>query len=205
MVAALAFVHSAPLLLEALGGGPADLRAACAAAVEALDGASSIVVVGASDTTGWLEGEIDATPYGAREAAPSTPLGLAHSVGATLLGRRPARHYGVRLGDRLPVDEGVGLLVVGDGTAKRTEKAPGAFDPRAEGWDANVEALLRDADAAGLVALDATLGAELMVGGLAAWWAAGQAALSDRGWSGTLHYAQAPYGVGYFVASWLPS
>ena len=45
-------------------------------------------------------------------------------------------------------------VVVADGTAKRTEKAPGHFDPRAESFDDSVDAALRNGDPDGLLALD---------------------------------------------------
>lgn len=98
----------------------------------------------------------------------------------------------------------LGLLIMGDGTARRTEKAPGALDPRAAGFDALVAAALVAGDPAALSALDADLAAELLVAGRAAWQVmAGATAGTD--WSGTLYYADAPYGVGYLVASWRPA
>ncbi len=63
----------------------------------------------------------------------------------------------------------VGLLVVGDGAATHTEKAPGHLDERAGPFDAAVAAALRDADPAALAALDPELAAQLLAAGRAPW------------------------------------
>jgi hypothetical protein len=80
-----------------------------------------------------------------------------------------------------------GVLVVGNGSAKRTEKAPGHFDPRAEEFDA---ALRRT-----FAGIDADLAAEL--------WAdtgclGGLPPLAEA----TVLYDDAPFGVQYWVALW---
>ena len=198
-VQALAFVPSAPLLLDALGGGPSSLRSACAQAISVLQGCAEVVVVGAAERDGWVTGTVDATPWGApgRPAPDALPLSL--SVGVTLLDRA-ARLHGVRDGGLPDLAPGTGLLVVADGTAKRTEKAPGHFDPRAQGFDDAVESALAAGDPAALLALDPVLADELLVAGLPAWRAAARAAKGE--WAGRVHLAEAPYGVGYVVASW---
>jgi hypothetical protein len=197
-LSALAFVPSPPLLLAALGGGPEELRSACAQAISVLDGADEVVIVGAAPDDGWVTVTVDATPWGARGEPAADPLPLALAVGRTLLDR--GRLYGVHGGGLPALPDGTGLLVVGDGTAKRTEKAPGHLDPRAEAFDRQVESALAAGDPAALLALDADLAGELLVGGLAAWCAAARAATGS--WKGHVHYAGAPYGVGYVVASW---
>jgi hypothetical protein len=218
MVMALAFVPSPPLLLTALGGGPTDLRSACLQAISVLDGLDRVVVVGAAQTDGWVIGSVDATPYGAPGAPAPDALPLALAVGSTLLRDRANELYGVT--DRpLPALGGrTGLLVVGDGSARRNEKAPGYFDPRAESFDAQVENALATGNPDELLVVDAGLADALMVGGLSAWRAAAGSALRETGgaapgetggtapagWSGRVHLAAAPYGVGYFVASWTP-
>jgi hypothetical protein len=200
MLVALAFVPSAPLLLPALGGGPADLRSACQQAISALGEVEDLIVIGAASTVGWHTGTIDATPYGAPGTPAAQPLPLALAVGSALVGDRPHRLLGV-CGDAVGADRRTGLVVVGDGSARRTEKAPGYLDPRAEDFDAAVERALRDGSPAGLAALDRALGEELMVGGLDAWSSAA-ASCEDARWAGEVLLAEAPYGVGYLVATW---
>jgi hypothetical protein len=99
--------------------------------------------------------------------------------------------------------ERLGLLVLGDGTARRSEQAPGYLDPRAEPYDAAVAAALRDADAAALAGLDPALGADLLAAGVPAWRLAGLVAAGVP-LRGELLHDEAPYGVGYLVATWLP-
>lgn len=80
-----------------------------------------------------------------------------------------------------------GVLVVGNGSAKRTEKAPGHLDERAAGFD---EALRRS-----FAGIDPVLAEEL--------WAdtaclAGLPSLADA----EVRYDDAPFGVQYWVALW---
>lgn len=188
----VAFVPSAPLLL--LDGGPPELRAVLTEAVGALEG--EVVVVGAAPRPGWWTGEVDLTPYGVPGQQVPDPLPLALAVGAHLLGDRPHRLWGVPSG---PLPQADALLVVADGTAKRTAKAPGHLDERAGAFDEAVVAALGSGDPAALAGLDAALAAELWVQGLPAWQAV--AALPGP-WAGAVSYADAPYGVGYVVATW---
>ena len=95
-----------------------------------------------------------------------------------------------------------GLLVMGDGSARRTEKAPGWLDERAAGFDAGVSAALASGDPEQLRRLDQDLGRR----------AAGcrrsrpgerpPGCWRARRWDGAVSYDDAPYGVGYFVATW---
>jgi hypothetical protein len=117
----------------------------------------------------------------------------------------------LRLGRHLAeAAERVALLVMGDGSACRAEKAgDDDLDDRAEPYDAAVARALRDADAAALAALDPRLSGELQVAGRAAWQvlagAAGAAGFGAAGFSAAVLAEMAPYGVGYFAASWLPN
>ncbi|MDP9182026.1 MAG: hypothetical protein M3P04_04535 [Actinomycetota bacterium] len=189
----VAFVPSAPLLL--LDEGSPELRAAIAAAVARLS--VQVVVVGAAPTPGWVEGTVDLTPYGVLGSPADDALPLPLAVGRHLLGDRPHRLWGVPSG---PLPEADSLLVVADGSAKRTPKAPGGFDPRAEGFDAGVVEALRAADAAALAALDEDLATDLWAAGAAAW----RALAGVPGpWRGEVLYADAPHGVGYVVATWI--
>lgn len=93
------------------------------------------------------------------------------------------------------------LLVMGDGSACRTEKAPGYLDERAAPFDAGVASALAGADAAALAALDEKVAAELRAAGRAPWQVlAGAASGADV--TGRLLYDGAPYGVGYLVSLW---
>ncbi len=196
-------------------------------------GARSILVVGADDRGADLEHPFRGSfaPWGVpvevrlgslpdgRVGSDDLPLSLL--VGAWLLGRRPAAGTGgmrwgmktvgsdepveacAALGARLGSDQPWALLVMGDGSACRGEKAPGHADPRAEAYDAGVARALADADTGALLGLDPEMSAQLMVAGRAPWQVLAAAARSAGGdWRGELRYHAAPYGVAYFVASW---
>ncbi|MGW5119579.1 class III extradiol dioxygenase subunit B-like domain-containing protein [Streptomyces noursei] len=95
----------------------------------------------------------------------------------------------------------VALLVLGDGSARRSVKAPGYFDERAEAFDAGAARALGAADTAALDALDERLAADLMVSGRSCWQVLAGAA-EGAGLRGQLLHEEAPYGVGYAVAAW---
>ncbi|MGW0334464.1 class III extradiol dioxygenase subunit B-like domain-containing protein [Streptomyces sp. NPDC003011] len=97
--------------------------------------------------------------------------------------------------------ERVALLVMGDASACRTLKSPGYLDERAAPFDAEVARALGAADVAALKALDAGLAYELQAAGRAPWQVLAGAA-EGTGLSGALLYEDAPYGVGYLVATW---
>jgi hypothetical protein len=97
--------------------------------------------------------------------------------------------------------EPVGLLVLGDGAATHTERAPGHLDERAGPFDTAVAAALRAADPAALAALDRGTAAELLVAGRAPWQVLAGAAAGGR-WRGELLHTSAPFGVAYHVAVW---
>ncbi|MGW2338366.1 class III extradiol dioxygenase subunit B-like domain-containing protein [Streptomyces sp. NPDC001685] len=95
----------------------------------------------------------------------------------------------------------VALLVMGDASACRTLKAPGYLDERAAPFDASVARALGSADVRALQELDIALARELQASGRAPWQVlAGAAEAADL--AGALLYEDAPYGVGYLVATW---
>ncbi|MDT7577317.1 MAG: hypothetical protein QOH17_3650, partial [Pseudonocardiales bacterium] len=100
----------------------------------------------------------------------------------------------------------VAMLVMGDGSARRSEKAPGWFDPRATKFDAAVAAALSEADLEALLALDGNLARDLLAAGRVPWQvlagAAASAGAPNALWSSELLENEAPFGVGYFVAYW---
>ncbi|MFA1550022.1 class III extradiol dioxygenase subunit B-like domain-containing protein [Actinomadura chokoriensis] len=96
----------------------------------------------------------------------------------------------------------VALLVMGDGSACRSEKAPGYLDLRARPYDEGVARGLGNADAAALAALDPGLSRDVQAGGRAAWQVLAGAAGDTADLTGELLADEAPYGVGYFAAAW---
>jgi hypothetical protein len=112
-----------------------------------------------------------------------------------------------RLGSRLAgLAPRVGLLVMGDASAKKAVGVPGAPDPEAEEYDTGIAAALAAADAGALARLDPDRAAELRVTGRAPWQVlAGAAAAAEGqvgGLRGILRQQTAPYDVSYLVASW---
>ncbi|MFJ3531857.1 MULTISPECIES: class III extradiol dioxygenase subunit B-like domain-containing protein [unclassified Streptomyces] len=95
----------------------------------------------------------------------------------------------------------VALLVMGDGSACRTLKAPGYLDERASAFDAAASRALGAADIGALTELDEALAYELKAAGRAPWQVLAGAA-QGAGLDGRLLYDDAPYGVGYLVAAW---
>ncbi|MDN3353525.1 class III extradiol dioxygenase subunit B-like domain-containing protein [Actinomadura sp. DC4] len=221
MLSAAAVCPHPPLLVPEVACGAApeldSLRAACAEAVRRLAGAcDAIVVVGSGPET--REYGPDAAggllPYGVDVVVGDGPavLPLSLTIGRWLLGTSPAGYRAVaqdapaescgRLGAELGASAGrLGLLVMGDGSACRTERAPGYLDERSAGFDAEVARALAGADANALARLDPALAAELLAAGRAPWQVLAGAARDGR-FAGELLADEAPYGVGYLVASW---
>lgn len=221
---AVAFCPHPPLLLPALEGAPVPetdrLRVACVEVVGTVLGVDPdvVLVVGdgppgvrygagdAGDLRPW--GGAARQPFSGRVRPGARELPLAHTVAAWLLDR--AGFAGTRLGvapgdlaEALADLPGpVALLAMGDGSARRTEKAPGHLDPAAAGFDAAVTTALAAGDAAALAALDPAEGERLLAVGTATWRAVGTA-LSVGPVTARLVHESAPYGVGYAVADWV--
>jgi len=211
-----------------------ELRAACAAAVARLLGAApgAIAVVGPAEATGTWDpaGELSLAAYapplasdnskkrGARLPGAPPPLPLALGVGALLLdnagyagprvlhgiaGYEPAASC-LALGRRIAASATrVALLAVGDGTARRSVSAPGHLDERAAPFDAAVERAVREGDLPALAALDPALAADLLAAGRPAWQVLAGALPAGRPQTEIL-YSDAPLGVAYLVATFLP-
>ncbi|TDC87130.1 hypothetical protein [Actinomadura sp. 7K507] len=211
------------------------LRAACDEAVRRLSVSGTggpvdalVVVGGAAATRSYGPGAYATLrPYGLAWTIPDEPgdtaeaLPLSLTIGRWLLERQSAgsgaRYEAVAfgappeeclsLGRRLAESaDRVALLVMGDGSACRSEKAPGYLDERAGPYDATAARALRSADAAALAALDPVLSLEVQAAGRAAWQvlagAAGAGAGAGDGLTAGLLADEAPYGVGYLVAAW---
>ena len=99
----------------------------------------------------------------------------------------------------------VGLVVMADLSACRTERAPGAFRPEAADFDASVAEAFRTGTPQRLLALDPARSADLLVTGRAPLQVlAGAFRRRHRGSGpavrGRVLHEGAPYGVGYLVA-----
>ena len=94
----------------------------------------------------------------------------------------------------------VGLVVMADLSACRTERAPGAFRAEAADFDASVAEALRTGKPARLLDLDPAVAADLMVAGRVPLQVLAGAFESEPAARGRVLYEDAPYGVGYLVA-----
>jgi len=171
-----------------------ELRAACVAALDKLlaNGPDRLVVV----------------------APPVSDLNRARGV-LDPVGHRIARHL---LGEHafeaqvaLPYEaaslvehddaRSTAVIVMADGSACRGEKAPGHLHPDAIPFDEAIERALRTGDVDALAGIDPTQAHELWCEG-----AAGFHVLSEiargRQIATDVSYADAPYGVAWWVARW---
>jgi hypothetical protein len=185
----LAFLPAAPVLLPEYAGledPVAPLRGAC------------------FDAVTWLAK--DAGDVLQVVAPPPGPADRARGV-TTSAGTRLAHHlagscgYGGRLEPADGSVLGEAVLVLGNGSARRGEKAPGHLDARSAAFDEAVLGALAGADPAGLAGLDETLAGELLADGIAGLRAVGRA-LADRDVVASVLYADDPYGVQYWVVTW---
>jgi hypothetical protein len=168
----------------------AELRAACAAAVEGVDRECRLVVVA---------GPLD---EGSRRRGVTVPLG--HRVASALLGGRPfeAQVALPRTAAELRASpDPVTLVAMADGSARRSDRAPGHVHPAALAFDDCVERALRSGDAETLAGLDPQVAEELWCAGVPALRLVGELA-RDREVSAAVRYADAPYGVAWWVARW---
>ncbi|MBG0828866.1 hypothetical protein HS041_13915 [Planomonospora sp. ID67723] len=220
MIVAAAVCPHPPLLIPELAGAAAseldELRAACAAAVDALRDCApdAVTVVGGAETAGTYGPDAAGSlaPWGvdvrAGSGVPILPLSL--TVGRRLLDEHGLVASGFHavpfdaspgecaaLGERLAAGAGrVALLIMADGSARLTEKSPGYLDPRAEPYDAGIVRALARGE---VPDLDPGEAAELWAGGRAALQVLAGAG-ADGPLTGEILYDAAPYGVGYFVA-----
>lgn len=223
MIRAVAVCPQPPLLFRELAGtqdAAEELRATCHRAVsQVLTSAPDVVVVigGAERTAAW-----DATlgPAPGGFGGPGRRVGLPLSLG---VGRRLLEETGwagavelrgvawdapredvEALGEeQASREDDVVLLVLGEGSARRGDKAPGYVDDRAFGYDAETGRALAEGDPAALLAQDAWLADELMAGGRAAFQVMAAAVRAQGGTpQATVGYSDDPFGVMYFVVTW---
>lgn len=213
-ISAVAFCPHPPLLRPGIATGieieTQSLRSACNTAVDRLIDASpsQLLVLGADgplvDWQGFAPGLMDVDRQ---------PMPLSLQVGAWLLSERTLGSQPIYIAvgrDGEPVTPwpdlpaAAGVLVMGDGSARRSLKGPGYLDERAEPFDASVVEALADGSRQSLADLDLDLAGQLLAAGAPVWKAAANL-LRAGPWRADVLYADAPYGVMYTVASWLPA
>jgi hypothetical protein len=230
VISAVAFCPHPPVLIPALAQGAAaeldDLRDACRAAIVAvaapgrqlvlLGSASHFASYGPASRGSFAGYGLDLEVALGRTAGDGPlelPLPLA--VGAWLVwdalgpdtgatGFALAGDIPPRVGALATGPDDVALVVMGDGSARRTLKAPGYLDDRAEPFDRGLVAALSGGVPAALAALDLDLGAELLAAGVPVWRVVG-GLLAGTEWHAALLHDSAPYGVEYIVATWTAS
>ncbi len=224
--------HPPLLVPEVAAGAAAELdglRAACDAALAAALASDPelLVVLGGASAEGAPPGDAVGRlhPYGLDLDVPLSPglhgtavLPLSLTIGAWLVARSgwdgPREAVHVRFdpmqgaGDRRAAAqalveraERIALLVMGDGSAARTEKAPGSYHPQAADFDARIAAVLAGGDPGPGLKIAYHDAERVGAQGWSAWRTAFHAARPGP-WRARLHYDDAPYGVGYLVASW---
>jgi hypothetical protein len=205
-----------------------ELRQVCREAAERLLRARPdvIIVIGAGQQTRTWDGasKLDLSVFAPPVAAPrpagaasAGTAGLPSSLGLGVLLLDQAGYAGRRvlqavsedepvaacleLGERLGQPaERTALLVMADGSARRTRRAPGHLDERGAGFDGEVERAVRAGDLGALAAVDPVLARELMATGRAAWQVL-SGATRDLQPAVDVLYADHPFGVAYLVAS----
>ena len=229
MIAGVVICPPAPLLARELTGlDPVvpELRRACAAAVERLVKAEPeiIAVVGSGRRTAvWPgDGRLNLAAFGPaldlrdEKTGPPLPLPLGLGLGARLLDesgytgprRLQSMHSGeptaacLRVGAGLrTLSDRVGLLVMADGSACRSLRAPGYLDPRAAPFDAAIAEAVRSGDLGSLRTMDHGLARELLAGARPVWHVLA-GAMPGGAPSTEILYEADPFGVFYLVA-WL--
>lgn len=143
---------------------------------------------------GWLRAQV------APEVSAQARLIAADSTAAECVA------FGARLRAELDAEtDRYGVLVVGDGAATMSTKAPRYLDARAEAVQADIDRALTAGDRAALAALDPRLCAELDVSGRPAYQIlAGLFSADDTDPKVETRYAAAPFGVAYHVSVWYP-
>lgn len=227
MIVRAAVVPHPPLLVPELVGGAdgdvAAVRATCLAVATRLTSAAARWVAVGSGPAGVVGPDAVGTfaSFGVdvrvrlSDAATTEPDGsmpLPALIAGWLRQQVNAREVTVHLvppdlspedcyafGERLAADpEPVGLLVVGDGSHRHGDRAPGRPDDRAGPFDDAVHDALAAADAKGLQALDPTLAEELGAAGRAPWQVLA-GVMGDARWTADARLL-VPFGVAYHLA-----
>jgi hypothetical protein len=183
-------------------------------------GPAEVAVVGPADRAGRLDDglAVDVRRFGTTgpRTPPGTALPQSLGVGRRLVDeagwRGPVSFHAVSwdapedelagLADDLLDRPGAAQLLLGDGSARRGEKAPGFLDERSFGFDDTVADALAAGDPAPLRVLDPDLAAELMVGGRSVLRLLGLLGARRPPTAAALTHRGDPYGVAYVVARW---
>lgn len=227
MLAAIALSPQAPVLLPALAGSAAaevaGIRTAAVAAAAALPQHWIAIGVGPAEQFIGPENRGTFAGYGADVPVALSPDAAAEPVALPLCAlfagwlhgqANPAAHVQVRVYPadldsagaqargralRAQIDvaaEPVGVLVLADGANTLIPSAPGGYDPTAQGLQCQLDRALAAGNAEALSGLP-----DRIVGRVAYQVLAG---LAPHPTAATELASGAPFGVGYFVGTWLP-
>lgn len=199
----------APALLPGLSMGAAPeldvVRTAARQAVTvAVTGADQVLILAPGPQTGPVDDGGRLVGFG-RDLGLGAEVPLGIAVARYFLG--PVGSLGwvvgpdddpVRVARALPRTDAV--LVMGDGSACRSERAPGHVHPAAHSFDDRVQTALATGRPSDLAALDPALGHAVMAAGTDVWRVLGSTGI-HVGEATELCFAD-PFGVAYFVATW---
>ena len=211
MIVAAAVCPHPPVLVPELASGAAseldDVRSAALDSVSALiaTGPDRIVVVGTGDLAQPSDESAGGTLAGhgvdVRAGGDDLVLPLSLTIGAWLLDQAGWAGPRTYTTTPVPTDDRVALLVMAGGSARRSLKAPGYLDERAEAHDAAIGAALDRGDADALASLDVHLADELLAPGPRALVVLGEMT-KGADVTARLRWDGAPFGVAYWVADW---
>jgi hypothetical protein len=228
VLAAIALTPTAPVLIPELAGAAADevaeIRRAAVTAAATLPQRWIAVGVGTADEIigpdirGSFAGYgVDVPVALSSEAGPRiAALPLCALFGGWLRGQANPRAVlevrvfaadhdadaAVALGRMLRAEiddaaEPIGVLVLADGATTLTPSAPGGYDPDAAAVQSSLDGALATGDVAALRRLSDGIAGRVAYQVLAG--------LAGPGpWAATDMASGAPYGVGYFVGTWVP-
>jgi hypothetical protein len=172
-----------------------ELRAACTVAVDKLRAhaaAPPVVVAAPVSDLNRMRGVTE--PLGHRVAR--------HLLGVTSFEARVAGPgTAAALLERTDQHGPTTLLVMADGSARRSERAPGHLHPGALPFDDAIDRALRVGDVDALAGLDPEVAHELWCEGAPGFHVLAEVS-RGRGIATDVSYADAPYGVAWWVARW---
>ena len=170
-----------------------ELRAACAAAIGGLLSEQPRPDRRGGSTRERCRTVLVVSPSRSVTASPGTCWGRGAS--------RPRSRCPYTAAALLEIDEPTTLVVMADGSASRGEKAPGHLHPDAVAFDDRIDAALRWGDVDALAAIDTGQATELWCEGAPGFHVLAEVA-RGRPIEAEVSYADAPYGVAWWVARW---